>query len=226
MKTNQTMKIKTAADQIAEILRNDIFSGKFLPGSRLKENEISEWSGISRTPIREAFRILESERLVEITSNKGVQVPIITKKDVEEVYELRILLEPYCIRRFISTIDENHLQEIEDILKKTEYAINQRYYSLYFKCSIDFHGYYILKCQNKLLYSVFSNARNSMRCAQMVLDKNPEFYRKSLNEHKEIVEALRERHPDKCEKLLRQHLEANCQTMKKNLDKFRLQKEM
>jgi len=227
MRINQTMKIKTAADQIAEILRNDIFSGNFLPGSRLKENEISQLLNISRTPVREAFRILESEGLVEITSNKGVQIPIITKEELDEVFELRILLEVYCIRKFVNTIDENQIQDMEDILKKSADAINQKDYLSYFNNSINFHAYYMKRCQNERLYSTFFIVRNSIRCAQILLQKNTRYYRESINKHKEIMGALTERDSDKCEKLLRQHLGANCQTMKKSLDNImRLQKEM
>ncbi len=219
MITKETIKIKTTTDQIAGYSRKAIFSGKFLPGSRLKENEISEWLGVSRTPIREAFRILESEGLVEINSNKGVQIPLIKKEELDEVCELRILLEVHCIRKYIKMFNENDFQKMEDIIIKTEYAINQKDYFFYFNQSINFHVYLMSHCKNELLYSAFLNARNSIRCAQMVLDKSQKNFRDSINYHKEILQAIKERDLDRCVKLMRQHLDDNCEMMKRNVGK-------
>lgn len=73
------MKIITIIDQIVDHIRSAIFSGKFIPGSKLKEKEISDWLGVSRMPVREAFRILEAQGLVEIEPNKGAKVPLSKK---------------------------------------------------------------------------------------------------------------------------------------------------
>ena len=219
MEITEATKIKTVADQIAEILRRDIFSGKLSPGSRLKEKEISQLLNVSRTPIREAFRILESDGLVEIHPNKGVLIPRIEREDLDEVCELRILVEVYCIRKFIKIMDEHNLQEMEDLLRKMEDALDQKNYLSYCECCTSFHGYYISNSGNKRLYSVFSRARDIMvlNWCEMNLQEESEFYRKVLNDRRKILEALRERNPDKCEKLLRDLLESNCQIMKRKL---------
>jgi DNA-binding GntR family transcriptional regulator len=212
------MLIKTAAEQIADVLRNDIFSGKFVPGVKLKENEISVSLNVSRTPLREAFRILESDGLVKIISNRGVQVRLITEKDVDEVWELRKLVELHCIRKCIKMFDEHDFQKLEDNIQKTEKAINQKDYSLYFSHSVKFHSYLMSHCQNERLNSAFLNARNSIRCMQMVLDKSEKFFRYSLNSHKEILQALKKGNLDRCVKLMEHHLDYNHEMMKKNLE--------
>lgn len=215
---NQAMKIKTATEQIAEVLRNDIFSGKFFPGSKLKEIEVTEMLNVSRTPVREAFRILESDGLVKIISNRGVQVRLITEKDVDEVWELRRIVEVHCIRKYIKMFDEHDFQKLENNIQKTEKGINQKDYFSYFSHSVNFHGYLMSHCQNERLNSAFLNARNSIRCAQMVLDKSQKFFRYSLNSHKEILQALKERNLDRCIKLMEHHLDYNHEMMKKNLE--------
>ena len=202
------MKLETTTDQVANHIKTAILAGEFLPGSRLLEADICKWLEISRTPIREAFRILEAERLVEIMPNKGVYVRQITVEELGEISELRTLLEVYCIRKFISLMNEDNLCEMEGILKKMVNLVNQQDYSSYYDVAIDFHGYYVSKCRNKLLYSVFSHIRNSIRSTQFVLFDSMEYRDRSLEEHKEIMEALRERDPDKCEELLRKHLDA------------------
>ena len=73
---------------------------------------------VSRTPVREAFRILESDELVKIISNRGVQVRLIIEEDIDEVWELRRLMEIHCIRKFIKILDEHDFQKLEDKYKK------------------------------------------------------------------------------------------------------------
>ena len=211
------MKIKTASEQIAESLKEDIFSGKYLPGTKLKEKEISELMSVSRTPIREAFRILQSDGLVEISSNKGVQVINITEEDVDEVCELRMILEIHCIKKIIKILDEDDFLRLEEIVKKTEEMLIKQDYSSYYTHSINFHEYIMSNCKNKRLYSAFLNARNSIRCAQMVLDKDSNSLKKSIEFHKEIIQSLRERNLGSSVKLIRQHLEDNYKIMQENL---------
>ena len=209
------MKIITPIDQIVDHIRRAVFSGRFTPGSKLKEKEISEWLGMSRMPVREAFRILEAQGLVEIEPNKGARVPLISLEDLEEIYEARVLLEVYCLRKFVSLVTDPDLAVIEEICDKMEAAIEQKDPLAYFDHSFDFHKYYISNCQNKLLESVFLRMENSIRCLQFSLDKNPEFYRKSLEEHRHILNALRAKDADECEKLIRRHLKSGYKSNKK-----------
>ena len=209
------MKIVTPIDQIVDHIRRAIFSGKFIPGSKLKEKEISDWLDVSRMPVREAFRILEAQGLLEIEPNKGAKVRLISLEDLEEIYEARILLEVYCLRKFINLITDQDLLAIEKICNKMEDAINQMDPLSYFDHSFSFHEYYITHCQNKLLESVFFRMENSIRCLQFSLDKKPAFYRKSLKEHRRILKALRAKDADGCEKLILHHLESGYKSNKK-----------
>jgi DNA-binding GntR family transcriptional regulator len=211
------MKIKTASEQIAERLRDDIFSGKYHPGSKIKEKEISESMNVSRTPIREAFRILQSDGLVEISSNRGVQVKKITVEDVEEICELRTTLEIHCIKKIIKVINEDDFQKLQGIVKQTEDALSKKDYFSYYDYSINFHVYLTSLCENTRIHYTILNARNSMRCAQIVLDKDINFLRNSNEWHKKIIQALQVKDAAGCVKLIRQHLEDNCNAMIKNL---------
>lgn len=212
------MKIKTVTEQIVEILRGDILSGKYLPGSKLKEKEISGSLNISRTPVREAFRILESDGLVEINPNRGVQVPLITEEYVNEVCELRLVLETYCFRKFASTFDENDFQAMKHILEKAEYAITQEDYFSYVENSFAFHEYISSRCANKRLYYAFLNCSNNIRLTEIAIHKKPKLYIESLNLRMKILETLKKGDPAKAEKLLQEFLKLDCQTIKRNLD--------
>ena len=215
------MKIITPIDQIVDHIRRAVFNGKFIPGSKLKEKDISEWLGISRMPVREAFRILEAQGLVEIEPNKGAKVSLISPEDLEEICEARVLLEVYCLRKFVNLITDQDVLAIKEICNKMENAIDQMDLLSYFHHSFEFHNYYISHCQNKLLESVFLRMENSIRCLQFSLDKNPKFYRKSLKEHRQILKALQAKDADGCERLIRRHLESAYRSNKKIVSQFK-----
>src|SRR4030067_1886998 len=83
----------TLRERIVDFIKDSVVSGRLKPGERVPEQEIAESFGISRTPIREAFRQLESEGFIPITPRKGAVVSPITDKDVSEFYEIKSLLE-------------------------------------------------------------------------------------------------------------------------------------
>ena len=95
-------------------LREDILSGKYKEGDELKEVAIGEELGVSRTPVREAFRQLELEGLIQIIPNKGAYVTGITEKDVKDIYMIRSLLEGLCARWACEHITEAQMEEMEE----------------------------------------------------------------------------------------------------------------
>lgn len=211
------MQIKTTADQIADVIRNEIFSGKYLPGDKLKENEISSRHSVSRTPVREALRKLESEGLAEFRPNKGVIVPQIDDHDIDEICELRTLIELYCVRKFIRIATEQHFKEMENIMDQMKNALSSDDIPTYFALSLDFHAYYIKHCQNVRMYSFFNSIRNAIRMAQSILG-NTSFYWKSMDNHMEFLNLMKNRSPE-CEKVLKLHIEDACKQMREKIKK-------
>ena len=92
-------RIKTIRNQVYQILKDDICEGRFAPGQWLQENELAERLCVSRSPIREALRQLASDGLVVEIPNKGVFVKEFTARDIEEIFDLRVLLEDYAISK-------------------------------------------------------------------------------------------------------------------------------
>jgi DNA-binding GntR family transcriptional regulator len=99
-------------DWITAEIRNAILRGDFTPGEQLRSSTIGERWSISQTPIREAFQRLAAEGLVVHSSQRGVRVPPVSLQDIEEVYELRLLLEPIALRRSLERGDESWLAEV------------------------------------------------------------------------------------------------------------------
>lgn len=214
------MQIKTTTDQIADAIRDAIFSGKFQPGSRLKESDIASWLSVSRTPVREALRKLEAEGLADFVPNKGVIVPLLDDQDIDEICELRILIELYCVRKFLRIATKENFREMEALLEEMKSAVSNNKIPLYFALSLDFHNYIILHCQNQRLFYFFNSIRNTMRSAQAMLRENSSFVHNSIEEHSELLELLKKRSKD-CEKVLRLHIESACERMRENIKKAR-----
>ena len=165
-------------------LREDILNGKYKENEELKEVAIGEELGVSRTPVREAFRQLELEGLIQIVPNKGAYVTGITAKDVKDIYMIRSSLEGMCARLATEHITEEQMAELD----------NRFHHILYASCDSkmlenllqDFHQY-VIRIRRKTL----STKERSMA---------------SNEEHRLIMEAIKEKKPDEAEKYATQHM--------------------
>lgn len=200
-------KIETSSAQVASIIRQAIITGELKPGTRLVEQALTRSLDISRSPIREAFRILESEGLVHIIPNKGTFVIQLNEKDLKEIYELRKLLEIYAIRMACNSMTQKDLEELKVIIKEMERRLELKDYIGYLRFSHEFHESFIKKCENKRLFNLFRVLRNNIIAIQIFAYSYPERSSDSLEEHRKILSALSKRNSDKAEEYLRKHLE-------------------
>jgi DNA-binding GntR family transcriptional regulator len=105
--------MSNAVDRAYVVIRDDILSGRLAPGERLREEELTRQIGVSRTPVREALRRLESDGYTIVEPNKGASVPVYSKRDVDEIYGLRALLEGHAARRAASRITADQIAQLE-----------------------------------------------------------------------------------------------------------------
>ena len=186
-------------DKVYRRLRFQIISGKFSPGMRLRESELSEIMKISRAPIREALNMLELEGFVTIFPRKGAIVSKIAKDEVENIWEIRALLEPYAARNEVFNFQENEIIEIENRLKK---LLEEPYdFSEYMSSDLELHGLLYKHLNNKILKEIIEMVRlSSLRIlnfteGQSAFSKEIAF--SDLNEHLQIIEALKTRDPER-----------------------------
>ncbi|MEA3348360.1 MAG: GntR family transcriptional regulator, partial [Pseudomonadota bacterium] len=111
---------KTLREKIVEVLREAIIRQKIRPGERITELEVAERFGISRTPIREAFRQLESEGFLTIIPRKGAVVSDIQEKDIRDFYEIKGVLEGYAARQAVALITEKDIARLEQFNREME----------------------------------------------------------------------------------------------------------
>jgi DNA-binding GntR family transcriptional regulator len=206
------------ADQIADHIQQSILEGNIRPGDRLIENDIAKQLDVSRTPTREAFRILASQGLVEINSNKGVRVTLITKSDLAELFEVRILLEKYCLRNFVRNATGAEIHNLETELKKMAMSVADNDNAAYLRHSVNFHTSFINKCQNKRLISIFEILKNNIHCAQIFYARKAVARQDSVQEHQAIWGAIKSRSIEKAETALSHHLENSYMRMIRLID--------
>jgi len=201
-------KIQTNSSQVASIIRQLIISGELKSGVRLIESELTKSLGISRSPIREAFRILESEGFLRVVPNKGASVAEFKEKDLHEIYELRALLESHGIRLSCIHLSEQNLEKLRDLIREMEEKVMSEDYAGYLRVANDFHDLYMKNCGNERLFSLFRNLRNNILTVQSFARSFPGHDLESgFEEHKAILNALLKRNPDMAEKCIKKHLE-------------------
>ena len=182
--------IKTIRNQVYQILKDDICEGRFAPGQWLQENELAERLCVSRSPIREALRQLASDGLVVEIPNKGVFVKEFTVKDIEEIYDLRTLLESYAIKNSVKTLTSINIQELMDILQKLVKCYEDNDLAHYIEIDSHLHQYIITLGGNSLVVDIYRRVYSQSQQFRIYSLTTQRRFDDSVTEHRGIVENL------------------------------------
>lgn len=186
-------------------LRDDILSGKYKEHEELKEVAIGEEMGVSRTPVREAFRQLELEGLIQIIPNKGAFVTGITIKDVKDIYMIRSKLEGLCARWATEHITKEQMEEMEENVYLTEFHAKKGHMEQIADLDNRFHDILYEACDSKMLEHLLKDYHNyvlRIRRKTLATDRATV----SNDEHRMIMEAIRDRDADRAEELANAHM--------------------
>lgn len=192
--------------QVFQEIREDILKGKFKENEELREATLGKELGVSRTPVREALRQLELEGLVHIIPNKGAYVTGITEKDVHDIYMTRSMLEGLCARWAAEHISEVQIQEMEEVLLLTEYHLNRGNAEQLAELDGKFHEVLYDASQSRILRHILSDFHKYVQVARKRSVKKEDRAKKSLEEHREILNALRTGDADRAEELAHIHI--------------------
>ena len=186
-------------------LREDILNGKYEEGVELREIAIGEELGVSRTPVREAFRQLELEGLIQIIPNRGAYVTGIKVKDIEDIYMIRSKLEGLCARWACDNITKEQLEEMEENIYLAEFHAARGHMEQMAELDNRFHNILYEACNSKMLEHLLKDYHQYVwRVRQKTLSSSRGAV--SNVEHKYIMEAIKEKNPDKAEELANQHM--------------------
>jgi len=209
-------------DQIANTLRDDILAGRFKGGDQLLEDSLKNKFDISRTPLREAFRILEKEGLVEILPRRGTFVKRITKQDIEENFPVRATLEGLAARLAYENLRDQDINEMEEIIEYMKEAAQRKDFIDYAKNHIAFHEIFINASGNETLIALLHNLRMHTLWHRYTHHYYKEDFRNSLKVHRRIIDLFKEKKVSagEIEKVVRQHIEVALGPFLKAMEKL------
>lgn len=201
--------------RVFQKIRDDILSGKYKDHEELKEVAIGEELGVSRTPVREAFRQLELEGLIQIIPNKGAYVTGITVKDVKDIYMIRSRLEGLCARWATEKITNEQLEEMEENVYLAEFHAAKGHMDQMAELDNRFHEIMYEACDSKMLEHLLKDYHNYvLRVRRKTLSTGRGSV--SNDEHRKILEAIKNKNADLAEELAHQHMINAFDNMVKN----------
>jgi DNA-binding GntR family transcriptional regulator len=187
-------------------LQNDILNGKYQAGDSLIETKLSESMGVSRTPIREAIRQLELEGLVSSVPNKGAVVNGVTKKDIEDIYTIRMMIEGLAARWAAENISKEELDELRETVELEEFYTNKNDTAHLMQFDSKFHEIIFKASKSRPLMHTLSTFHHYVQKARVTSLATPGRAMKSLEEHRAILNAIEAKMPDVAERLTVEHI--------------------
>lgn len=191
-----------------EYLKSAILSDRIHPGERLAEEHLAKEMGVSRTPVREALHKLESEGLIKALETRGFIVSKDSREEVEELFDMRAILEGYGLRVISEKVSENLLEQLNGFIGKAEDALRRKQIREVFKWNTQFHDtLHRMLAEKKRLHRLLVNVRKYVLRYRENTLQYPDGGRRALDGHRKIVMALRLKDPDLCERVMREHIQ-------------------
>lgn len=188
-------------------LLNDILEDKFYQGQRLVEKELIDFYKISKTPLREALIKLERVGLVKKNINRGYLVKRILRKDAEEIYDLREIINCLAVRKIIENITEEKIKQIKDVIRDMDLCIRNNEKGKYIKFDKFLHTLLVKLSNNERLLEITENLNYQVSMLLKTSIKLPRRgINKSFEEHKEIFNAILDKDSKKAEELVEKHI--------------------
>jgi phosphonate utilization transcriptional regulator len=189
-----------------EILRG-IKTGELMVGAKLNEIELAERLGISRSPVREAFRALEEAGLVRLEKNRGVFIRDLSDEEAAELYEVRAGLDDMAGRLLAPRVTDAQLDELRGMVTQLETSSISGGVNNYFPLNIAFHDRMVEMTGNKTLLGMYRQVVNRMHLLRRRGFSIAGSSTASHTEHRDILEALATRNAEQTARAMRQHVE-------------------
>lgn len=194
-------------EEVAELLRQRIFSRELEPGSWIDELKIAEAYGISRTPLREALKVLAAEGLVTMKVRRGAYVTEVSERDLTDVYHLLSLLESDAASVVAQTATEGQMRELQSLHQELELAAqpDKQDRERFFEINERFHMRLLEIANNRWRDQMVADLRKVMKLNRHNSLLKSGRIQDSLSEHRALMEALTARDADLCQQRMQKH---------------------
>ena len=206
-------------NKVFKYIKAQIINGHYQPGESLVESKLADELGVSRTPIREAIRLLELEGLVETIPNKGAIVLGISDKDVEDIYAIRKLIEGLAARWAADRINAVDKKELEKTLDLMEFYAQKGDLDELADLDNKFHQIIYEASGSKILNLTLSNLHQYVQLARLESLRVPNLLQQTLLEHRAILDSFLSGDLEQAEKALAQHVQNASLNIKSSIKK-------
>jgi DNA-binding GntR family transcriptional regulator len=203
----QVSKRKSLREEVYDSLRKSILHGKLKAGQRLIEEQLAHQIGISRTPVREAFHKLEKDDLVMRLPKGGFAVREFTKADVEEIFGIRCALESYAAYLATIHITPDKISALEKKMEELQKALEAQDTNKVVQLNTEFHNLLYKACRSKKLSEMINNYSDYFYRYRAAFPYNENNFKYTVDDHRNMLEAMKKKNPRVVEKLVRTHLE-------------------
>ncbi|MDW0112460.1 GntR family transcriptional regulator [Sporosarcina saromensis] len=215
--SNFIVKKTTLKEQVYEYLKNAITTGEIGPGDRLIEEKVSETLQVSRSPIREAVRMLEKDGLLNVHGSGGVTVVNPTVEDYRNLYETRVEMESLAAYYAAQRRTDKELAEMQEFIVEMQKNVTDNHnVKGMLQVNFSFHEAIVRASQNPFLISMTLQLRgvNSFY-RKAILEGNPSHMREALQDHLDIFQAIDRQQQDEARESMRRHIERDFQSFMK-----------
>ncbi|MGB7501173.1 MAG: GntR family transcriptional regulator [Azonexus sp.] len=205
--------------EVAERLRQRIFAHELMPGDWIDEQKLAEQYGISRTPLREALKVLASEGLVELKPRRGCYVTQILRQDLDDIFPLMALLEGRCAADAVRHAKPADIAALNSIHERLESAARDNRIDAFFEANQEFHFRIQELAGNRRLLAVVQDLRKVLKLCRLHSLSLEGRLQQSLDEHRAIMAAFEAGDAAKAEALMHDHLLSGHDALVKMLPK-------
>jgi DNA-binding GntR family transcriptional regulator len=204
---------RTLHQEVALQIQKMINKGLLVRGQKINEKALCESMGVSRTPVREALRLLKSEGLIDLIPHKGAYISQPCIEEINDMFEVMSVLEGTCARLAVTKMKEKDLQRIESLHEDLEEQYRNRNHEAYLKRNNVFHSFIQELAGNKVLNGVINGLRQKILLHRQRQLYQPERFDQSIKEHRDLLNAFRKKNPASAESLMQKHLLMQCKAL-------------
>ncbi len=215
----QTIARPSLHEELVERIRGLIVDGSLPAGTKIPEKDLCATFGVSRTPMREALKVLAVDGLVSLEPNRGAWVSKLTIEELEEVFPVMGALEALSGELACKHITDEECADIEDLHNQMVEHFQDGDLDRYFHTNQQIHEAILAAANNATLSAQYRSLAARVRQARYLANMSEERWRQAVEEHEEIINALKNRDSEKLADTLKRHLENKFETVRSWLSK-------
>lgn len=210
-----SIEYKSLNELVHERLRTEILEGKLAPGTRMKQEQLTKRLGVSRTPIREALQRLETEGLVQFVRRSSAVVSGFSRRRIEEIFEVRALLEVYAAEGAAQNLNEKSLRRLRRLIEEMNHLHSRNQTGKLLEKNDEFHRAICEAAGNEVLLEMLGQVWRDIKRLRFNYLYTQAGHEASTREHETMVDALESHDKELIRKTVRKH---TARTMKGILD--------